>query len=68
MVTLLYCSYFIGKQYLLVQVHAALYPNVRLLAMSERYIRSVTLTVGVTHPGTNAHNRCLNSDSDLSAI
>ena len=44
---------------MLVHVHAALFPNVRLLAMSERSIRTVTLAVAVTHPGTNTHNCCL---------
>ena len=53
---------------MLVQVHAALFPNVRLMTVSERSIRSATLTVAVTHPGTNLHNCCLTSDSDLTAI
>ena len=53
---------------LLVQVHAALFPNIRLLAVSEQSIRSATLTVAVTHPGTNPHNCCLTSDSDHTAI
>ena len=39
---------------MLVQVHAALFPNVRLLAVSEQSTRSATLTVAVTHPGTNS--------------
>ena len=33
---------------MLMQVHAALFPNVRLLAVSERYIRSATLILAVT--------------------
>ena len=37
---------------ILVQVHPALFPNVRLLAVSERSIRSATLTVAVTHSYT----------------
>ena len=53
---------------MLVQVHAALFPNVRLLAVSEQSTRSETLTVAVTHPGTNAHNCCLTSNSDLTTI
>ena len=53
---------------MLVQVHAALFPNVRLLAVSEQSTRSATLTVAVTHPGTNLHNCCLTSDSDLTAM
>ena len=52
---------------MLVQVHAALFTNVRLLAVSERSI-SATLTVVVTHPGTNAHNCYLTSKVDLTAI
>ena len=51
-----------------VQVHAALFPNIRLLAVSEQSTRSATLTVAVTHPGTNAHNCCLTSNSDLTTI
>ena len=51
---------------LIMQVHAALFPNVRLLAVSERSIRSATLIVAVTD--TNLHNCCLTSDSDLTAI
>ena len=51
-----------------VQVHAELFPNVRLLAVSEQSTRSATLTVAVTHPGTNAHNCCLISNSDLTTI
>ena len=35
-----------------VRVHAALFPKVRLLAVSEQITRSATLTVAVTHPGT----------------
>ena len=46
---------------MLVQVHAALFPDVRLLAVSEQSIRSASLTVAVTHPGTNLHNCCLTS-------
>ena len=53
---------------ILVQEHAALFPYVRLLALSDRSIRSSTLTVAVTHPGTNLRNYCLTSDSDLTAI
>ena len=34
---------------MLMQVHAALFPNVTLLAMSDRSIRSATLTVVVTY-------------------
>ena len=49
-------------------VHAALFPNVMLLAVLEQSIRSATLTAAVTHPGTNLHNCCLTSDSDLTAI
>ena len=48
-----------------VRVHAALFPNVRLLAVSEQSTRSATLTVAVTHPGTNAHNCCLGAASKL---
>ena len=51
-----------------VRVHAALFPNVRLLAVSEQSTRSATLTVVVTHPGTNAHNCCLTSNRDLTTI
>ena len=47
-----------------VRVHAALFPNVRLLAVSEQSTRSATLNVAVTHPGTNEHNCCLTSNSD----
>ena len=53
---------------ILVQVHAALFPNVRLLAVSEGSIRSATLTLLVTHPGTNLNNCSFTSDSDLTAI
>ena len=35
---------------MLLQMHAALFPNIRLLAVSERSMRSATLTVAVTHP------------------
>ena len=45
---------------MLVQVHAALFPNVRLLAVSEQSTRSATLTVAVTHPDTNAFELCQN--------
>ena len=52
---------------MLMQVNAALFPNISLLAISEQSIRSVTLTVAVTHPGTNTNNCCLTSDIDLTA-
>ena len=41
---------------------------VRLLAVSQKSLRSATLTVAVTHPGTNAHNCCLTTISDLTTI
>ena len=44
------------------------FPNFRLLAVSEQSTRSATLTVAVTHPGTNEHNCCLTSNSDLTTI
>ena len=50
------------------RLNAALFPNVRLLAVSEQSTRSATLTVAVTHPGTYAHNCCLTSNSDLTTI
>ena len=53
---------------MLVQVHAALFPNVRPRAVSVQSMRSATLTVAVTHPGINLHNCCLTSDIDLTAM
>ena len=37
-------------------LHAVLLPSVRILVVHPQQTRSRTLTVAVTHPGTNAHN------------
>jgi hypothetical protein len=49
-------------------LHAVLFPSVRLLAVHPQQTRSRTLTVAVTHPGTNAHNCSLTSSSDHTTI
>ena len=49
-------------------LHAVLFPSVRLLVVHPQQTRSRTLTVAVTHPGTNAHNCSLTSSSDHTTI
>ena len=45
-----------------------LFPSVRLLVVHPQQTRSRTLTVAVTHPGTNPHNCSLTSSSDHTTI
>ena len=45
-----------------------LFPSVRLLVVHPQHTRRRTLTVAVTHPGTNAHNCSLTSSSDHTTI
>ena len=47
---------------------AVLFPSVRLLVVHPHNTRRRTLTVAVTHPGTNAHNCSLTSRSDHTTI
>ena len=49
-------------------LHAVLFPSVRLLVVHPQHTRRRTLTVAVTHPGTNTHNCSLTSSSDHTTI
>jgi hypothetical protein len=42
-----------GPSHVQAFLHAVLFPSVRLLAVHPQQTRSRTLTVAVTHPGTN---------------
>ena len=57
-----------GPSHVRAFLHAVLFPSVRLLAVHPQQTRSRTLTVAVTHPGTNAHNCSLTSSSDHTTI
>ena len=57
-----------GPSHVQAFLHAVLFPSVRLLVVHPQQTRSRTLTVAVTHPGTNAHNCSLTSSSDHTTI
>jgi hypothetical protein len=57
-----------GPSHVRAFLHVVLFPSVRLLVVHPQQTRSRTLTVAVTHPGTNAHNCSLTSSNDHTTI
>ena len=57
-----------GPSHVQAFLHAVLFPSVRLLVVHPQQTRSRTLTVAVTHPGTDTHNCSLTSSSDHTTI
>jgi hypothetical protein len=57
-----------GPSHVQAFLNAVLFPSVRLLGVHPQQTRIRTLTVAVTHPGTNAHNCSLTSSTDHTTI
>jgi hypothetical protein len=57
-----------GPSHVQAILYAVLFPSVWLLDVHPQQIRSRTLTVAVTHPGTNAQHGLLTSRSDHTTI
>ena len=57
-----------GPSHVRAFLHVVLFTSIRLLVVHPQQTRSRTLTVAVTHPGTNAHTCSLTSSSDNTTI